>query len=495
MQTWLPSLSLSLSLLLLLLLLLPLPLLWEMSNIEKEGWGRKQGGRFTAYKKRYFQLKDGALYYFKSNKKLEKPQGVLNLAGCKVYVEENQKKHKNGLSISGPFPRVYHISCETPESMDEWLQAIQQTIDRLDGRVGGSGASGSSVGSAAAGDSEETIMVAGSKRVGMEDFLLDKVIGRGSFGKVYMVTHKETGKRYAMKALRKDVVRQENMVAHTKSEKEILQKMEHPFIVGLHFAFQTADKLYLVLDFLSGGELFHHLKSEGRFSESRAKLYTAEIGLALNHLHKNGVVYRDLKPENCVLDAEGHVCLTDFGLAKVAVEGQQTYTFCGTPEYLAPEILTGQGHDKAVDWWSLGILLYEMMTGLPPFYSENVNEMYNLILRGELRFPDYVSANARSLLTHLLDRDAKRRYGAGPNDFEELIRPHPFFADLDWAAVESRRVKAPFVPSSEDIASAKHFDEEFTGESARESIISSRETEVSSTFKDFTFAAASELDK
>jgi serine/threonine protein kinase len=217
--------------------------------------------------------------------------------------------------------------------------------------------------------------------------------------------------------------------------------------------------------------------------------------MAIEHLHKNNIIYRDLKPENIVLDSEGHISLTDFGLAKIAMgNGQPTFTFCGTPEYLAPEILTGSGHGKAVDWWSLGILLYEMLTGLPPFYSENINEMYELILRSPLRFPDSVSPAARSLLKGLLDRDPAKRIGSGPTDGGEL-RSHPFFASVNWDTMFQRKIPPPFVPSKSEAEKAKYFDTEFTSERPHDSICESKDRELNPNFEGFSFAGESKLSQ
>jgi len=272
-----------------------------------------------------------------------------------------------------------------------------------------------------------------------------------------------------MKVLKKEVVVRENMIGHTKAEKNILQEIDHPFIVKLHFAFQTDEKLYLVLDFLSGGELFFHLSENTKFDVPRARFYAAEIVLALSHLHSKDIIYRDLKPENAVLDSKGHVVLTDFGLAKTQVnDARATYTFCGTPEYLAPEILKGQGHGKAVDWWSLGVLLFEMIVGLPPFYSENINDMYDLILKSELKFPQNVPADARDLLQGLLERDDKKRLGSLSPDARE-IKNHRFFAGIDWDRLFRREVTPPFIPQIKD-DDTKYFDQEFTGEAPQDSV-------------------------
>lgn len=299
-------------------------------------------------------------------------------------------------------------------------------------------------------------------RLSQQDFRIIKVIGKGSFGKVLLVSKKDTGALYAMKVLKKEALIKRNQVQHTRAERRILRTCDCPFIVKMHYAFQTAEKLYLVLDYLPGGELFYHLKRERRFVEERVKLYAAELVLALEHLHSRDIVYRDLKPENVLLAADGHVCLTDFGLSKEAVTtGGRTKTFCGTPEYIAPEILQGLGHGKPVDWWSLGTLVYEMLVGLPPFYSTDVNTMYEKILRGELNFPAYVSPDARAILALLLKRDPTQRLGGGATDAEEL-KAHAWFRDIDWDRVAQRGYVPMFEPVLSGHCDTSHFDQAFT---------------------------------
>jgi serum/glucocorticoid-regulated kinase 2 len=294
------------------------------------------------------------------------------------------------------------------------------------------------------------------------DFNIIKVIGKGSFGKVLLVSKKDTGQLYAMKVLKKDALIKRNQVQHTKAERRILRTCDSPFIVRMHFAFQSADKLYLVLDYLPGGELFYHLKRERRFEEERVRLYSAELVLALEHLHVRDIVYRDLKPENVLLDSGGHVCLTDFGLSKEAVAtGGRTKTFCGTPEYIAPEILQGLGHGKPVDWWSLGTLVYEMLVGLPPFYSTDVNTMYEKILRGELTFPSYVSPDARTLLAALLQRSPDLRLGSGLGDAEQL-KSHAWFSGMDWGRVARKEYAPVYQPTLAGFGDTSHFDQAFT---------------------------------
>jgi serum/glucocorticoid-regulated kinase 2 len=248
----------------------------------------------------------------------------------------------------------------------------------------------------------------------IEDFELLKVVGKGSFGKVMQVMKKDTQRIYALKTIRKQHIISRSEVTHTLAERSVLAQINNPFIVPLKFSFQSPEKLYLVLAFVNGGELFHHLQKEQRFDINRSRFYAAELLCALECLHGFGVIYRDLKPENILVDYVGHIALCDFGLCKLDMKDEdKTNTFCGTPEYLAPELLHGQGYTKAVDWWTLGVLLYEMLTGLPPFYDENTNEMYRKILAEPLHFPgpDVVPPAARDLLTRLLDRDATRRLG------------------------------------------------------------------------------------
>ncbi|CAI7905307.1 unnamed protein product, partial [Closterium sp. NIES-53] len=243
--------------------------------------------------------------------------------------------------------------------------------------------------------------------VEITDFIPLKVLGKGSFAKVLLVRHAPSGQVFAMKVLDKAAVMRRQQLQHTLTERHVLQEVRHPFLVPLRWALQSETRLFLILDFMPGGELFFHLKRERRFKDDRARLYAAELLLALGHLHSLGVIYRDLKPENILLDAQGHVRIADFGLAKEHIaDNSSASTFCGTPEYLAPEVLGGKGHGRAVDWWSLGILLFEMVVGVPSL-----------------------------------------RLGAGPTDAAEIMR-HEFFRGMDWDRLYAREVPPPFVPSS-----------------------------------------------
>ncbi|CAJ0763871.1 15311_t:CDS:10 [Entrophospora sp. SA101] len=331
-------------------------------------------------------------------------------------------------------------------------------------------------------------------------FEILKLIGKGNFGKVFQVRKKDTNRIYAMKVLHKQDLIERREVEHTLAEKNILIRAEScPFLVGLKFSFQTRTHLYLVTDFMNGGELFWHLQNEVRLSEERAKFYAAEIVLALEHLHKYNIVYRDLKPENILLDATGHIALCDFGLCKENLAtGQTTNTFCGTSEYLAPEVLAECGYGKSVDWWSLGILFYEMIAGFSPFYTNDTQLMYRRILFGKLKFPKgFFSDDAKSLIKGLLARNPHNRLGSN-GDAEDLKR-HPFFANVDWNALYNKQVPPPFKPNvtSEDDTSC--FDPAFTEEQidywpsltkniSRNGTNASIASELNDTFVGFTYS-------
>lgn len=304
------------------------------------------------------------------------------------------------------------------------------------------------------------------KHYGPEDFEILKLIGKGTFGQVFQVRKRDTRRIYAMKVLSKKVIVQKKEVAHTLGERNILVRTamaDSPFIVGLKFSFQTPTDLYLVTDYMSGGELFWHLQREGRFHEARAKFYIAELILALQHLHEHNIVYRDLKPENILLDANGHIALCDFGLSKANLaENATTNTFCGTTEYLAPEVLLDEhGYTKMVDFWSLGVLVFEMCCGWSPFYAEDTQQMYKNIAFGKVRFPrDALSTEGRNFVKGLLNRNPKHRLGA-TRDAEEL-KAHPFFADVDWDALSKKNVVPPFKPKLKSELDVSNFDPEFT---------------------------------
>jgi serine/threonine protein kinase len=376
---------------------------------------------------------------------------------------------------------------DSPAGHGEFLATVEET------ETGSSPPHGSPATSAA----EDRRFKGAPSVARLKDFNLLKVIGKGSFGKVMLVLKKDDNRIYAMKVLHKDSVIKRNQVEHTQTERNVLEYIRHPFIVTLRFAFQTKQKLYFVLDYCPGGELFFHLGRAGRFSENRGRFYAAQIVLALEYLHSKGIVYRDLKPENVLLDSEGHIALTDFGLSKEGIQDNvSAHSFCGTPEYLAPEILTREGHGRAADWWSLGALLFEMLTGMPPFYSRNRDRLFYKILKATLRIPKFFSPAAKDLMNGLLSRDPSARLGSEHDGVE--IKSHPFFESIDWDKLVKKEITPPFKPLVPGLTDTRNFDQEFTsmaldsvdeGSSLRNSVASVSEGK----FAGFTFVNSDKL--
>ncbi|EOY20195.1 Serine/threonine protein kinase 2 isoform 1 [Theobroma cacao] len=331
--------------------------------------------------------------------------------------------------------------------------------------------------------------------VGLEDFEVLKVVGQGAFGKVYQVRRSDTSDIYAMKVMRKDKVMEKNHAEYMKSERDILTKVDHPFIVQLRYSFQTKYRLYLVLDFVNGGHLFFQLYRQGLFREDLARIYTAEIVSAVSHLHANGIMHRDLKPENILLDADGHVMLTDFGLAKEFDENTRSNSMCGTLEYMSPEIVLGKGHDKAADWWSVGILLYEMLTGKPPFIGGNRQKIQEKIIKDKIKLPAFLSSEAHSILKGLLQKEASKRLGSGQGGSEEIKR-HKWFNSINWKKLEAREIRPSFLPEVAGNHCVANFEECWTNMPLLDSPVASP-TFGENPFKGFTYVrpAASFLQR
>lgn len=298
-----------------------------------------------------------------------------------------------------------------------------------------------------------------------DDFEPIRCLGKGAFGTVILVKHRATGKLYAQKQFKK-LVMIGKTIEQTKTERQILESVNrHPFVVKLYYAFQDKEKLYLILEYGQGGELFTHLVADRMFSESKAAFYLAEMVLALSHLHEHlGVVYRDLKPENILLDSDGHLLLTDFGLSKVAAEGATCSSFLGTVEFMAPEVIKGEKYGKAVDWWSLGALAYDMMCGDSPFRGGNNKKTQDNILKKKLVLPYFLSNDAKDFLTRLLKKDPKKRLGSQSKDLA-IIKGHRFFRHIDWKKLAAREVEPPIQPMITDPELAENFSEEFTAAS------------------------------
>ncbi|KAK1130917.1 hypothetical protein K0M31_017223 [Melipona bicolor] len=315
----------------------------------------------------------------------------------------------------------------------------------------------------------------------MTHFDLLKVLGTGAYGKVFLVRKRmgaDAGRLYAMKVLKKaSIVQRKKTTEHTKTERQVLEAVrDSPFLVTLHYAFQTDAKLHLILDYVSGGELFTHLYQREHFTEDEVRIYIGEVILALEHLHKLGIIYRDIKLENILLDKEGHIVLTDFGLSKEFLPHERdsnarTYSFCGTIEYMAPEVVRGgtTGHDIAVDWWSVGVLTYELLTGASPFTVDGEKntqqEISRRILKTDPPVPSHLSPTVRDFIQRLLVKDPRQRLGGGPSDAKEL-KEHSFFkkapAPFTWQALERREIRPPFVPRITHELDTSNFSDEFT---------------------------------
>lgn len=333
------------------------------------------------------------------------------------------------------------------------------------------------------------------------DFEFLSVVGKGSFGRVMLARYLHDQKVYAVKVLDKRLIVRRNETAHVLSERSVLIKMlNHPYLAQLHFAFTTTHKIFFVLDYINGGELFFHLQRERVFTEARARFYAAEMCCALTYMHSQGIVYRDLKPENILLDAAGHIVLTDFGLCKEGLQycSSKTATFCGTPEYLAPEILKKQLYSRAVDWWTLGAVLYEMLYGLPPFYSRDTPTMYDAILNKPLKLKNTVTEKARDILKGLLQKDPRNRLGSSIRDGED-IKSHDFFKTIDWDLVSRRGISPPFVPTVNGEADTRNVDPMFTkeallGHSPAPSGLSASVQAVDHVFQGFSYAPPLEIE-
>ncbi|XP_066104941.1 ribosomal protein S6 kinase alpha-3 isoform X5 [Saccopteryx bilineata] len=337
----------------------------------------------------------------------------------------------------------------------------------------------------------------GHEKADPSQFELLKVLGQGSFGKVFLVkkiSGSDARQLYAMKVLKKATLKVRDRV-RTKMERDILVEVNHPFIVKLHYAFQTEGKLYLILDFLRGGDLFTRLSKEVMFTEEDVKFYLAELALALDHLHSLGIIYRDLKPENILLDEEGHIKLTDFGLSKESIDHEKkAYSFCGTVEYMAPEVVNRRGHTQSADWWSFGVLMFEMLTGTLPFQGKDRKETMTMILKAKLGMPQFLSPEAQSLLRMLFKRNPANRLGAGPDGVEEIKR-HLFFSTIDWNKLYRREIHPPFKPATGRPEDTFYFDPEFTAKTPKDSPGIPPSANAHQLFRGFSFVAITSDDE
>jgi len=313
-------------------------------------------------------------------------------------------------------------------------------------------------------DPSKKVVGHSSKVLKYEDFELIKTLGTGTFARVWLVRlanarKEDADKVFALKKLRKvDVIRLKQ-VEHVRNERNVLAAVAgHPFITTMVASFQDQDTLYMLLDYCPGGEVFSYLRRARRFNEQTSQFYAAEIVLILEFLHeKQGVAYRDLKPENILIDAEGHLKLVDFGFAK-KVENRETYTLCGTPEYLAPEVIRNTGHGIAVDWWAFGILIYEFLVGQPPFWDQNPMKIYEQIVEGKIRYPSAMSEDARDIIAGLCNTDVSKRLG-NMKGGAQAVKSHPWFKDINWDDLYHRKMQGPIVPHLRGPADTRNFDE------------------------------------
>ncbi|XP_060728117.1 protein kinase C epsilon type isoform X1 [Tachysurus vachellii] len=323
--------------------------------------------------------------------------------------------------------------------------------------------------SAETGEGRENgeVKILQSKRMCLDDFNFIKVLGKGSFGKVMLAELRGTDEVYAVKVLKKDVILQDDDVDCTLTEKRILAlARKHPYLTQLFCCFQTKDRLFFVMEYVNGGDLMFQIQRSRKFDEARSRFYAAEVTSALMFLHRNGVIYRDLKLDNILLDAEGHCKLADFGMCKEGIlDGITTTTFCGTPDYIAPEILQELEYGPSVDWWALGVLMYEMMAGQPPFEADNEDDLFESILHDDVLYPVWLSKEAVSILKAFMTKSPNKRLGCVVSQgLEEAIKVHPFFKEIDWVLLEQRKIKPPFKPRIKTKRDVNNFDQDFTRE-------------------------------
>ncbi|GIX83896.1 putative protein kinase C delta type homolog [Caerostris extrusa] len=304
------------------------------------------------------------------------------------------------------------------------------------------------------------------KKYGVDDFVFLKLLGKGSFGKVLLAELKGHDMYFAIKCLKKDVVLEDDDVESTMIERRVLALgTQHPYMCKLYCTFQTKSYLFFVMEYLNGGDLMFHIQERRQFDVKRAMFYAAEIVSALKFLHKRGIVYRDIKLDNILFDMEGHVHLVDFGMCRTDMLENKTSTFCGTPDYIAPEIILGQTYNQSVDWWSLGVLLFEMLAGRSPFVGTDEDELYWSICNEEPSYPQFLHKDAKHILETLLNKSPVKRLGMPTSPAGE-IKDHPFFSTINWDKLERKEIPPPFKPTVFTAYDTRNFDSYYTADSA-----------------------------
>uniref|UniRef100_A0A4W5QC90 non-specific serine/threonine protein kinase n=1 Tax=Hucho hucho TaxID=62062 RepID=A0A4W5QC90_9TELE len=422
--------------------------------IVKEGWLHKRGEYIKTWRPRYFLLKsDGTFIGYKERPQdvdaFETPLNNFSVAQCQLMKTERPKPNTfiiRCLQWTTVIERTFHV--ETPEEREEWTKAIQAVADGLQKQEE------EMMDSSPDPMDMEMYLTKPRLKVTMDDFEYLKLLGKGTFGKVILVKEKATGRYYAMKILKKEVIVAKDEVAHTLTENRVLQNSKHPFLTGLKYSFQTHDRLCFVMEYANGGELFFHLSRDRVFSEERARFYGAEIVSALDYLHaERNVVYRDLK------------------------------------------VLEDNDYGRAVDWWGLGVVMYEMMCGRLPFYNQDHEKLFELILMEDIRFPRTLGPEGRSLLSGLLKKDPKQRLGGGQDDAKEIMQ-HKFFAGIEWQDVYEKKLVPPFKPQVTSETDTRYFDEEFTAQTititppGQEESMESFDSERRPHFPQFSYSAS-----
>eukprot|EP00616_Rhizochromulina_sp_CCMP1243_P000571 CAMPEP_0118962490 /NCGR_PEP_ID=MMETSP1173-20130426/811_1 /TAXON_ID=1034831 /ORGANISM="Rhizochromulina marina cf, Strain CCMP1243" /LENGTH=529 /DNA_ID=CAMNT_0006910763 /DNA_START=57 /DNA_END=1646 /DNA_ORIENTATION=+ len=515
------------------------------------GWIMKQGHIVRNWKNRFFVLqlanvgvtKCYHLHYYKEQQNYEDtpPTGAVNLHNATLNPSTDAPSGMYGFSVTNSKGRVYPLRVGSAPEREAWVNAIREamaadvlpnvSVSEPSTRPEPSAPAATAAASSSTfmarrkspafvreigGPSHPSSVVPGRRpsvkvfhlntSVQVTDFDLLKVVGKGAFGKVFLVKKRDGADSealYAMKVLDKTVIAQKGQVTHTKSERDILHEIRHPFIVCLHYAFQTERKLYMVTDYYPGGNLFAHVqraRRTGGFEEGRAKFYSAELCLALDFLHQNNIVYRDLKLENILMDVDGNIVLTDFGLSKDNVgdiTANELQTFCGTVEYMAPELVKGQKYSVAVDWWSYGVLVYEMMcTRTPFFHQKGRKAIFQGIIKNDPQYPMHFSPESQDFISKLLQKEPEARLGMGPGGATD-IQGHEWFADIDWDALMRKEIPPPWQPDVKGVMDFKYVPKRLQVAEARDSeqeIEGASEVTPSNKWDQFTFVQQSKLN-
>lgn len=432
----------------------------------KEGYLMKRGEHIKNWRRRYFILhQDGTFFGYKvkpkTTKELMQPLNnftVKNSHAVKMEIPKPYTFLLRGLQGTNIVDRTFYV--ETEAEREAWVQAIVEIANLH---------RSTSALPATVSTSTEAIEPPEHPRnkVSLADFEMLKVLGMGTFGKVVLCREKTSNNLFAIKILKKSVLIEKDEVIHTMTENRVLQTCRHPFLTQLKYSFQTEDRLCFVMEYVNGGELYFHLLRERVFSEERTRFYAAEIITAIGYLHDMNIVYRDLKLENLLLDETGHIRIADFGLCKEEMQyGVLTKTFCGTPEYLAPEILEENDYGRSVDWWGLGVVSYEMMCGRLPFYSRDHEILFELIMNDGVNIPANLSRCAQDFLARLLIKNPQQRLGGSELDAVEVMR-HPFFTSINWEKLTRKEIPPPWKPDVRDACDTKYIPEEFLRESVQ----------------------------